>query len=295
MKTLSIFRRAALFVVIVSCAAFGQSTGTVPSDLVRRVVDNELSAKSDKTHRFMFRSHRETLNVNQDKMYVDTREAMAGMVTAWNNQPLTPELRKAEEERLNRFLTDPEELRHKQKQEHDEYERVERIIKAMPDAFLFEYDGTELGTAAVGRPGMPLVRVKFRPNPDYNPPSRVEQVLTGMEGTVLVDPKSARFARIDGTLVHDVAFGWGFLGHLDKGGRFRAEQTEQSPGVWVPSMMGLRFTGKLLFFKSLNIKSEERFRDFRPIPVDVTFAQGIEMLKKENASVAANVAPASSN
>ena len=31
------------------------------------------------------------------------------MVTAWNNQPLTPE-RKAEEERLNRFLTDPEEL-----------------------------------------------------------------------------------------------------------------------------------------------------------------------------------------
>jgi len=243
----------------------------------------------------MFRSHRETLSVNQDKMYVDTKEAMAGMVTAWNNQPLTPELRKAEEERLNRFLTDPEELRHKQKQEHDEYERVERIIKAMPDAFLFEYDGTEVGTATVGRPGMELVRVKFQPNPDYEPPSRVEQVLTGMEGTVLVDPKSARFARIDGTLVRDVGFGWGILGHLDKGGRFHAEQMEQSPGVWVPSMMGLRFTGKLLLFKSLNIKSEEWFRDFRPIPVDVTFAQGIEMLKKENASVAASLPPKNSN
>ena len=63
----------------------------------------------------------------------------------------------------------------------------------------------------------------------------------------------------------------------------------------MPSMMGLSFTGKLLLFKNLNIKSEERFRDFRPIPVDVTFAQGIEMLKKENASVAANVAPTSSN
>ena len=295
MKTLLNVRRTALIVVLGACAAFGQFTSMVPSDLVRRVVDNELSAKSDKTHRFLFRSHRETLNVNQDKIYVDTKEAMAGMVTAWNNQPLTPESRKAEEERLNRFLTDPEELRHKQKQEHDEYERVERIIKAMPDAFLFEYDGTELGTASVGRPGMPLVRVKFRPNPDYDPPSRVEQVLTGMEGTVLVDPKSARFARIDGTLVRDVAFGWGILGHLDKGGRFHAEQTEQSPGVWVPSMMGLRFTGKLLLFKSLSIKSEERFRDFRPIPVDVTFAQGIEMLKKENASVAVNVAPTSSN
>ena len=51
----------------------------------------------------MFRSHRETLNVNQDKMYVDTKEAMAGMVTAWNNQPLTPELRKAEEEQAQPF------------------------------------------------------------------------------------------------------------------------------------------------------------------------------------------------
>jgi len=120
-------------------------------------------------------------------------------------------------------------------------------------------------------------------------------VLTGMEGTVLVDPKSARFARIDGTLVRDVGFGWGILGHLDKGGRFHAEQMEQSPGVWVPSMMGLRFTGKLLLFKSLNIKSEEWFRDFRPIPVDVTFAQGIEMLKKENASVAASLPPKNSN
>ncbi len=122
----------------------------VPPNLVRTVVDNELAAKSAKTHRFMFRSHRETLNVNQDKLYVDTKEAMAGMVTAWNNQPLTPELRKAEEERLDRFLTDPEELRHKQKQERDDYERIERIIKAMPDAFLFEYDGTESGTATVG-------------------------------------------------------------------------------------------------------------------------------------------------
>jgi len=60
-------------------------------------------------------------------------------------------------------------------------------------------------------------------------------------------------------------------------------------------MMGLRFTGKLLLFKSLNIKSEEWFRDFRPIPVDVTFAQGIEMLKKENASVAASLPPKNSN
>lgn len=272
-------------------ASFAQSPGALPpiKDLVRRVVDNELAAKNSKTHRFMFRSHRETLNVNQDKLYVETRDAMAGMVTAWDNKPLTPESRKGEQERLDRLLNDPEELRHKEKQERENGERIERIIKAMPDAFLYEYDGVEMGSPTVGRTGMQLLRVKFRPNPDYSPPSKIELVLTGMEGTILVDSKSARFARIDGTLFRDVGFGWGILGHLDKGGSLRAEQSEYSSGVWVPSLMSMRFTGKILLFKTLNFKSEESFRDFRPVPVDLTFAQGIEMLKKENGSLAENV------
>ena len=280
---------ASAALIVALGVADAQSARSVPVDLVRRVVNNELAAKKDKPIRFMFRSHRETLSVNQDKLYVDTKEAMAGMVTAWNNQPLTPELRRAEEERLDRFLRDPEELRHKRRQERDEYERIDRIIKAMPDAFLFEYDGTDTGTASIGRPGMELVRVKFRPNPDYDPPTRVEQVLTGMEGTVWVDPKSSRFACIEGHLVRDVGFGWGIFGHLDKGGHFRAEQAEYSPGVWVPSMTSMRFTGKLLFFKNLNFKSEESYRDFHPVPSNLTFAQGIEMLKKENASLAENI------
>jgi hypothetical protein len=277
--------------------AFGQApvvvVKPVPAELVRRVVENEMTARRAKTHLFMFRSHHETLNLNQDKLYVETKDALAGMVTAWNNQPLTPELRKAEEERLDHLLSDPEELRHKQKQERENYVRIVRIIRAMPDAFLFEYDGTATGKATVGGLGKELVRVKFHPNPDYDPPTRIEQILTGMEGTVLVDPRTHRFASIDGTLVRDVGFGWSIFGHLDEGGSFRAEQYEFSPGVWVPSLMAMRFTGKLMLFKSLNFKSRETYHDFRPVPPDMSFAQGIEVLKKENAAVAQN-RPASS-
>ena len=39
----------------------------------------------------------------------------------------------------------------------------------------------------LGKTGNPLVRLKFHPNPNYEPPTRVEQVLTGMQGVVLVD------------------------------------------------------------------------------------------------------------
>jgi hypothetical protein len=52
--------------------------------------------------------------------------------------------------------------------------------------------------------------------------------------------------------------------------------------------MELGFTGKVLLFKSLNIKSTEIYSDFRPVPSDLTFAQGVELLKKEVAMVAEN-------
>jgi hypothetical protein len=55
--------------------------------------------------------------------------------------------------------------------------------------------------------------------------------------------------------------------------------------------MSLGFTGKILLFKSLAIKSEEMFSDFRRVPADTTFAQGVEMLKAEQARLAENQKP----
>jgi hypothetical protein len=55
--------------------------------------------------------------------------------------------------------------------------------------------------------------------------------------------------------------------------------------------MDLAFTGKMLLFKSLNIKSTEIYSDFHPVPADLTFAQGIDLLKKQQAAVAQNLFP----
>ena len=45
--------------------------------------------------------------------------------------------------------------------------------------------------------------------------------------------------------------------------------------------MRLRFTGKVLLFKSLNIDEHEAAFDYRHAPDDLSFAQGIEFLKKQ--------------
>jgi len=223
------FRTASrIFVGLALSAAVGSVAegppAVPPIELVKRAVANEMRS-DDQPVKYMFRQRKETPAGSQTRLMVETRDAIAGMVVAYNDQPLNPDQRQGEYDRLQHFLRDPEELAHKRRQERENSERVKSILKALPDAFLFEYDGTETGTPGVGEPGSQLVRLKFRPNPNYDPPTRVEQVLTGMVGTVLIDPQKQHIAAIDGTLAKDVGFGWGILGHLDRGGHFHVNQT----------------------------------------------------------------------
>jgi hypothetical protein len=78
------------------------------------------------------------------------------------------------------------------------------------------------------------------------------------------------------------------LGYLDKGGHFLVEQRQVADDSWQISRMSLTFNGKVLLFKSITIKSDEAFSDFRPVPANTTFAQGVEMLKAEEAKLAEN-------
>jgi hypothetical protein len=260
-------------------------------ELVQAAVANEAAAANDDSIKHMFRSRKQTPQGSQTRLYVETKEAMAGMTIGYNDQPLTPEQMQGEEDRLAGFVKDPEQLSRKHSQEQQAAERTLRIVKALPDAFLYDYDGEEHGAADLGKDGARLVRLRFRPNPAYEPPSHVEQVLEGMQGFLLIDPASHRIARIDGTLFKEVGFGWGILGHLDKGGHFLVEQCDVGDSSWNVARMSLNFTGKILLFKSIVIKSDEVFSDFRRVPGYTTFAQGVEMLKAEEAKLAENRKP----
>jgi hypothetical protein len=252
-----------------------------PQQLVRQAVANEVKAGNDDVS-LMFRVRRQTPKGVQTKQYVETAEGTAGMLVALNDQPLTAMQRQQEFARLEQIERNPAELRKKQKQQKEDSERVTRMVKTLPDAFLYHYEGTQEVN------GLQLVRLRFTPNPDFDPPSREQQVFTGMEGFLLVEPHRARIARIDGTLFKDVGFGWGILGHLDRGGRFVVVQGPVADGYWTTTHMQLSFTGRALFFKSINIQETEDSSDFRRVPGHMTFSQGVELLKKGRDGVLAD-------
>jgi hypothetical protein len=280
--------------LVIVCALYGaaanaQSPAVTPADLVRRAVQNEVRQNADGHAHFMFKDQRKTAHTWQTKLIVETRDAAAGMIIEQDGHPLIPQQQQAEDARLQNYLRNPEELARKRRQEQEDAERTMKIVKALPDAFLYEADGTESGSAGVGKSGAPLVRLKFRPNPNYDPPSREEQVLTGMQGHVLIDAAANRLAEIDATLEKQVAFGWGILGHLDRGGHFLVQQAKVNHHEWELTRMELSFTGKIFLFKTLAIHSSDVFSDFHPVPGDLTFAQGVELLHKELAAEPANM------
>jgi hypothetical protein len=263
-----------------------QTVSTSPVELVRETVQNEINTNNPT--KFMYREREETGHGSQTKLIVETKDVAAGMLVAINDKPLTEEDRQKENARLDQLVNDPRELKKKEKADREDTEHTNRIMKALPDAFLYEPDGVQTATKEIGNPGDELVRLKFRPNPDYNPPSHVEQVLTGMVGYMLIDKSKHRVAKIDATLEKDVGFGWGILGRLDKGGRFVVQQGTVDTGVWQVTRMDLDLTGRILLFKKLVVKSTQTFSDFHEAPANLTFAQGVELLKKQTQERAEN-------
>jgi len=255
-------------------------------ELVRQTVAHEVAAANETGIKHMFVSHRKTPKGSQTHLYVETNDAMAGMLIAINDEPLTPQQQQGENNHLAWLTNNPDQLRKKHTREKEDSDRTLRIVKAFPDAFRYQYAGTENGREYMGRPGDQLVRVNFTPNPAYSPPSHVEQVLTGMQGYLLIDTAEHRIARIDGNLFREVSFGWGIIGHLDKGGHFLVQQADVGDHSWEITLMDLKITGKILLFKSLSMISSETLSDFQRVPTDLPFAKGVDLLKAEREKIA---------
>jgi hypothetical protein len=275
---------------IAVAAQESQTTEILPAELVRVTVANEVAAANHPELHHMFRLRRQTPKGSQTHLYVETNQALAGMLIAINDQPLTAEQQKAEFDHLASLMNNPDQLRRKEAREKEDEDRTLRIVKALPDAFCYEYAGRENSAASLGKSGDELVKLKFKPNPAYNPPTHVEQVLRGMEGELLIDLKTRRLARIDGTLFEEVTFGWGILGHLNKGGHFRVQQADLGlgDGAWGITAMNLNMTGKILMFKGLSIVSDEVLSDFQRMPEKLSFAQAVDILKAQEEKLAHN-------
>lgn len=241
--------------------------------LVAKATENQLQSKGPS---YLFRVRKETPEWSETRIYVETAEGTADLLVAISDSPVGAQQRDREEARLQDLLNNPQALRKKQNEHREESKRVNAVIKALPEAFLYAHEGNERG-----RNGDEIARLKFRPNPAFRPTGRETQVLTAFQGTMSIDVNRNRIVAIDGTLSRGVSFGWGVFGHLDKGGRLMIEQGDVGAGNWRITRTAVGFTGRVALFKHVNVHYTERSSDFHPVPDGLTFAQGVELLRKQ--------------
>lgn len=155
-------RRLTIALVLVVCMAAAARDRSSPlrAKLINELVANELMDRVQQ-RKWMYlidkREGKQTLTEEQ----VDIKDGPLYRVLAIDGTPLNSDQRQQDNARMDRLLHDPsEQLKFKQGHDEDE-QKLEKLMRLMPEAFLYDYDGVEGN----------LVRLKFRPNSNYSPPT----------------------------------------------------------------------------------------------------------------------------
>ena len=238
-------------------------------DLAQRVITNELNFQDDHTN-WMYRLEKEQHGKKQVEEIIETRKGSLTRLLSIDDRPLTAKQQLEEDQRVRELMTSRSAQQKLQRALDAETLQGRRLFKMLPDAFVFSDAGGNGN----------LVKLSFKPNPNFHPPSLEARVFHDMEGEMWVDCKQERLAAFNGHLTQDVKFGLGLLGHLDKGGHFEVRQGEVAPGHWDMTTMSLAMTGKALLFKSIGVQKMENRRDFHQVSDDLTLKQAADILNR---------------
>jgi hypothetical protein len=244
-----------------------------PQKIVRDASWNELHAKSP-GRSFSYRLVKVDPKESLVKEIFETKDGDVARLLEKDGKPLPPEDEQAELDRLNHLLEHPEVQEHRHKKEQEDSARGDEMVRMLPDAFLFTYNGMVEG------PNGPCYRLEFKPNPAFTPPDREGEVYHGMVGELWVDQAQLRLAKIDAHLISDVNFGWGVLGRLYKGGSILVENSDVGLHHWETIHMKLQLQGKLLMMKSVDYSTTEDSSDFKVQPQELGYQEAIRLLQK---------------
>lgn len=264
-------RRVTIALVLAFCIAAPARDQTSPppaaAELINEVVANELTDRVQQ-RKWMYLIDKRDGKQTLTEELIETKDGPFYRVLAIDRTPLDPDQRRQDNARMDRLLHDPSQQL-KLKRGHDEDEqKLENLMRLMPEAFLYDYDGFEGN----------LVRLRFRPNTNYNPPTYEARVAHSLAGTILIDSQQKRLAKLSGRLIDRVEFGYGLFGHIDNGGTMEIGRVQVGPSQWKTALINIQLSGRLVFFKTINKQEYETRSDFRAVSGDLSLLEASQLL-----------------
>ena len=257
---------AAGWVLLLGGVAFAQS----PRDLVNRMVQNELAAAKNDHSQWMYRDKNSQRGTTRVEEVVGTPEGSMRRLISVNGKPATADQEKRSQQDIQKFLTDPNYRKQQREKTERDAKKATELLAMLPNAFLYSASGREGDT----------IRLAFRPNPKFSPPSREAKVFHAMEGMLLIDAKQMRLGKLSGHRLQNVDFGGGILAKLKKGGTFEVDQADVGGGHWEITRLTTHISGRALFFATITQQQDETMSDFREVPAGTNLAKAAELLKE---------------
>ncbi len=253
--------------------------------LVHKMIENEIKAENDDSTHWRFSKTSAKPGLTKTYDVIETKKGEVQRLVAINGRPLNAQQQREEQERMQKFLSDPEEQAKRKASESKDYKKEQDLMRMLPDALLYTY---------VGRQG-DLVKFNFKPNPSFHATNRQAEVFHHMAGILVIDTKTNRLEEFRGRLTSSVKFGYGILGYLDGGGTFDVKQNNVADKHWDLTLLETNITGKELFFKSIAVREKLIESNYQRVSDDLTLEQAANMLKSSQGRSASEAEASAGN
>lgn len=201
---------------------------------------------------------------DQVRDIIESKDGSVARLILRDGKPLTEEQDKAERQRLNNMLKDPDAFTKHIKDNESGKKIADQLIRLMPDAMIYTYVPGQPQTGK--HPGMTEIVIDYEPNPKFHPPTTTAEALTGLKGRAWIDSKTKQIVRMEGNIFRSVNFGWGMLAHIYPGGQLVFEQADVGGDRWIFTHFTERISVRALMVKTLNIQSDIDAWAFQPVP-----------------------------
>jgi hypothetical protein len=254
-----------------SAALFAQGSGPGQSQNyasvgdVRQIVDRSIAATE---RSWQVRDHYTYMERDEDR-----RLDSLGQVKSENvDVTRTIIVNGARFEQLLEHNGQPPSAREKEKRDEDleslkhetPAERAERLLKDQEnrsflrdvlDAFDFQLTGEEI----LG--GRPAYVFQATPHPGYHAHGKYGKMFSKVEGKLWVDKQDFGWMKVDGQVTQSFSMGL-FVARVERGSHIILEQTCVGNAVWVPKLIEVRASARILFLKSLDIDRILSYSDY---------------------------------
>ena len=246
-------------------------SGMASEELIQTVIEHESEAANHRGY-YMYESVERSERTGGHEWTEHVAETKAGKVRfliAEDSKPLTGQRLAAERARIEDEGAHPDAFQRQEATKAQDEQHMRNMLRLLPHAFLFDPP----------QPEGEWIRVRFRPNPAFQPSSLEERVLHAMTGSVLIDPRMMRTRELEGRLPQDVNIGFGILATVHAGSNFATTREHAEGADWKTETVHTDLNGKALFLKTLTRKEDARHWNFHQVPSDISVADAVKLLE----------------